>query len=225
MNEAEKEGLSVELKSRIQSRKKRFELKADGLLERGRADSLRHARDIVAANLLLERAHKRSLIDSLTGLYNRRAFLTLARQQLKLADREGKRIHLLFADFDGLKQINDAFGHPEGDRALIEVADVLRKTFRESDIVARIGGDEFLVMAMETEKPEVESGDIEEILTNRLQETLDFRNAEAGRCYKRSLSIGIVPCDPNDSRSLKQLIHQADRAMYEKKQGYQNQQV
>jgi len=217
MNEAGKEGLSVELKSRIQSRKKRFELKADGLLERGRADSLRHARDIVAANLLLERAHKRALIDGLTGLYNRRAFLTLARQQLKLADREGKRIHLLFADFDGLKRINDAFGHPEGDRALIEVADVLRKTFRESDIVARIGGDEFLVMAMETEKPEVESGDIEEILTNRLQETLDFRNAEAGRCYKLSLSIGIVPRDPNDSRSLKQLINQADRAMYEKK--------
>ena len=217
MNVEGKEGLSAELKSRIQFRKTHFNLKVDELLEGDRADSQRHARDIVAANLLLERAYKKSLIDELTGLYDRRGFLTLGQQQLKLADREKRRIVLIFADFDKLKQINDTFGHPEGDRALIETADVLRETFRESDIVARIGGDEFVVLAMETEKP-VGDGSEEKSPADRLQETLDVRSAETGCRYKLSLSIGMVSRDPNDPRSLERLIKQADELMYEQKQ-------
>ena len=120
---------------------------------------------------------------------------------------------LLFADFDGLKQINDALGHPEGDRALIETADVLRETFRESDIIARIAGDEFVVLAIET------NGVPAEILITRLQQSLEVRNARKDRRYKLSLSVGLARYDPERPCSIDELLIQADRAMYEKKRG------
>jgi len=152
------------------------------------------------------------LIDELTGLYNRRGFFTLGQRQLKMADRTKKRMVLLFADFDYLKGINDAFGHPEGDRALIEVADVLTGTFRESDIIGRIGGDEFVVLATETDESSVE------ILATRLQENLEARNAKGGLRYRLSLSVGIARYDPKYPCSMDQLLTRADRAMYEQKQ-------
>ena len=151
------------------------------------------------------------LIDELTGLYNRRGFLTLGQQQLKMANRTRRRMYLLFTDFDDLKWINDTFGHPEGDRALIEVANVLRKTFRESDIIARIGGDEFVVLAMET------GGAGADVLAARLQENLRVCNAREGRCYKLSLSIGVARYDPENPCSIDELIAEADKLMYEQK--------
>jgi diguanylate cyclase (GGDEF)-like protein/PAS domain S-box-containing protein len=155
------------------------------------------------------------VVDELTGLYNRRGFLTLGQQQLKTADRARSKMLLLFADFDELKRINDTLGHPEGDLALIEIASVLRETFRESDIVARIGGDEFVVLAIETD------GVNAEILTTRLQESLETRNARGDRRYKLSLSVGIARYDPKHSCSIDELLARADRAMYEQKQDNQ----
>ena len=90
-----------------------------------------------------------ALTDELTGLYNRRGFICLSEVQLKLARRSGCDMVLFFIDVDGLKQINDSFGHSEGDNALIRTAEVLRMTFRESDVLARIGGDEFGALAIE----------------------------------------------------------------------------
>ncbi len=153
------------------------------------------------------------LIDELTGLYNRRGFLTLGQQQLKTASRMKSRMLLLFADFDGLKWINDTFGHPEGDRVLIEVANVLRETFRESDVMARIGGDEFVVLAIETDEASTE------ILTTRLQENLEACNARGDCRYKLALSTGIAHYDPELPCSIDELVAQADRAMYEQKRG------
>ncbi len=89
-----------------------------------------------------------SLTDELTGLLNRRGFTTIAQGHLRLASRTGQRFLLLFADVDGLKQINDTFGHHEGDLALARVSEVLRRTFRQSDVVARFGGDEFAILAL-----------------------------------------------------------------------------
>ena len=97
-----------------------------------------------------------SLIDELTGLYNRRRFYVLTEQYLKVAVRTKKRLLLLFIDMDDLKWINDHYGHNEGDQALTDFASILKKTFRESDIIARIGGDEFVVLSESTdEKGEV----------------------------------------------------------------------
>ena len=157
-----------------------------------------------------------SLIDELTSLYNRRGFLILAEQQLKTANRAKRRMMLLFADFDGLKQINDTFGHTEGDRALIETASVLTETFREADIVARIAGHELVVLAIETD------GVPAEILTTRLQENLKARNVREGLPYKLSLSVGLARYDPKHPCSIDELLAQADRAMYAKKRDDQN---
>jgi diguanylate cyclase (GGDEF)-like protein/PAS domain S-box-containing protein len=167
--------------------------------------------DITQRKRMEETLRAMALVDDLTGLYNRRGFFTLAAQQLKTADRAKSRMLLLFADFDGLKQINDACGHSEGDQALIEVANVLRKKFRESDIIARIGGDEFVVLATETGRAGSDA------ITARLQENLEAINAKEGRRYKLSLSMGTAQYDPEHPCSIDELLARADRAMYERK--------
>jgi diguanylate cyclase (GGDEF)-like protein/PAS domain S-box-containing protein len=158
-----------------------------------------------------EALHALLLVDELTGLYNRRGFLVLSQQQLKMADRAKARMLLLFADFDHLKQINDTLGHPEGDRALIEVANVLKETFRTSDIMARIGGDEFVVLA-------IEAGSLSpEVLVARLQENLEAHNAKGDHHFRLSLSAGVARYDPEYPCSIDELLARADRAMYEQR--------
>ena len=90
-----------------------------------------------------------SIKDPLTGLHNRRGFLSLAEQQLKLSARNKRGVLLYFADLDGLKWINDTLGHQEGDNAIIEIATILKEASRESDIIARLGGDEYAVLAID----------------------------------------------------------------------------
>jgi len=147
--------------------------------------------------------------DELTGLYNRRGFLTLAPQYLKMADRNRKAALLLFADLDGLKAINDTQGHLAGDQALRDVATVLQRTFRSSDILARMGGDEFAVLAMETT---VTSAD--KVLA-RLRQGLDTHNASIA--LPLSLSLGIARYDWEHRCSLEELLAQADSEMYTQK--------
>ncbi len=168
--------------------------------------------DITERVRMEEELRAMALVDELTGLYNRRGFLTLARQQLKTANRMKTRLSLLFSDFDGLKRINDTFGHAEGDRALRETADVFRQTFRESDIISRIGGDEFVVLALETREDNVG------VLIARLRENLAARNAVGDLRYKLSLTVGAARYDPEHPCSIEELMERADRAMYERKQ-------
>ncbi len=153
-----------------------------------------------------------SLIDELTGLYNRRGFLTFAEQYLKLAQRKGRGLLLVFADLDNLKQINDTFGHHEGDLALIRTAKTLRETFRKSDLIGRIGGDEFPIMAMEADENTVET------ITSHLNDNLAKYNAQTQNRYKLSLSIGVSYFDPEDMNStVEDLMARADEALYEQK--------
>lgn len=156
-----------------------------------------------------------SLSDGLTGLLNRRGFMRMAQHQMKLANRTKSEMLLLYADFDHLKQINDALSHREGDRALIKVANILKETFRESDIIARIGGDEFVVLATEA------SGDNAETILRRLQQKLDAHNAKSDQRCKLSLSVGIAHYDPERPCSIEELLHRADTAMYEQKKAKQ----
>lgn len=151
-----------------------------------------------------------SFNDELTGLLNRRGFLSMAKQQLKIALREDWELVLLFADLDRLKNINDNFGHPEGDRALKSIATVLNKTFRTSDIIARLGGDEFVVLALNAPATGVQT------MTARLQSNLDHHNSQ-NRYYQLSLSIGIAQFDPKKVSSLEEMIMEADKALYENK--------
>ncbi|MBU2623367.1 MAG: diguanylate cyclase [Proteobacteria bacterium] len=153
-----------------------------------------------------------SITDQLTGLYNRRGFLYLAGQQLKLSDRKKSGIPLFFADLDLLKQINDTLGHEEGDRALIEAVNIFRETFRASDIIARLGGDEFAVFAIDIKEENPE------IFTARLQQLIDTQNNGENRKYKLSISVGCAYYDPENPCSIDDLIGHADKLMYEQKQ-------
>lgn len=168
------------------------------------------SKNITNIKLMEYEFRKLSLTDELTGLYNRRGFLTVAIQQLKMASRFNGEICLLYIDLDDLKLINDRFGHKEGDVALIETSNVLRRTFRESDIIARIGGDEFAVLAIGTT-------DSCNNLAARLEENLKDVNSIIDRGYTLSLSIGTAYCNPQNPSSIEELLIQADKAMYEKK--------
>lgn len=151
-----------------------------------------------------------AMMDDLTGLFNRRAFLALSTQQLKVMRRKRQGLLLFFADVDHLKNINDSFGHKEGDRALVRAADALEQTFRDSDILARQGGDEFAVLALEA------SGQDQDAILRRLNDHLQKASAEEPR-YKLSLSVGAARFDPKDNVSIENLLENADRAMYEQK--------
>jgi two-component system, cell cycle response regulator len=156
-----------------------------------------------------------ALVDELTGLYNRRGFLSLARQHQKFARRTKKGFWLICLDVDRLKQINDRFGHREGDAALVATAEVLRKTFRESDVMARLGGDEFVVLAIQAEDDAVGP------MITRLQEKLDLHNRQESRGYEVALSVGVVRFDPAGGTSLAELLIKADEALYEQKRSKQ----
>ena len=187
------------------------ELSVSAVNLKGKWHAIGIVRDITRRKRLEEELRVLSLSDELTGLYNRRGFLTLSEQQLKVANRVRKGMLLIFADLDGMKQINDTLGHQEGDRALAETGQILKKAFRESDIVARFGGDEFAVLSLET--PEAGA----DILLSRIEERLDYHNRYEQRPYRLSLSIGIVRYDPENPADLHDLIVKADRLMYEKK--------
>ena len=152
-----------------------------------------------------------ALLDELTGLYNRRGFVTLATQQLKLAQRTKRSSVLVLADVDNLKQINDTFGHHEGDVALVKTAELLRSTFRTSDVMTRLGGDEFAVLAIEA------SADSAELLTGRLFERLQTYNAQHQLRFPLSFSVGVAGIDPTQPISLEDCMARADAALYEQK--------
>jgi diguanylate cyclase (GGDEF)-like protein/PAS domain S-box-containing protein len=170
--------------------------------------------DITDRKAMEEEIKSLSLRDELTTLYNRRGFMALAEQQLKTATRLKKRIALLYLDMDNLKRINDSGGHKMGDRALAEIAFVLKKSFRESDIIGRLGGDEFSVLAMETTQP-LEA----DTLVSRLREKLEHFNtrssAEAG--FNLSVSLGVFTREPDDTATVEEMLSRADMLMYEEK--------
>jgi diguanylate cyclase (GGDEF)-like protein len=153
-----------------------------------------------------------SMVDDLTGLYNRRGFLTLAEHHVLLAYRTGKPFLVAFMDLDGLKQVNDTFGHQEGNRALVEAAEVLRDSFRHSDILARLGGDEFVALMLEANKDSIGT------VVRRMEHKLDACNAMPSRSYDLSISVGIAPSDTNRLSNVEQLLSEADALMYKNKQ-------
>lgn len=154
-----------------------------------------------------------SLTDDLTGLYNRRGFFTLADQYLKNLRRAGKEASLIYIDMDGLKSINDTHGHDEGSKALNKIAEILRRTFRQSDIIARIGGDEFVILETDAERTDAQ------VSLARLRENLRKHNDANSNLYELSLSIGIVRGGPEEYPTVEALLTRGDELMYEEKRG------
>jgi diguanylate cyclase (GGDEF)-like protein len=148
-----------------------------------------------------------SVTDEMTGLNNRRGFLMQAEQLLKLVNRVHTHGWLIYIDLDGLKQVNDLSGHEAGDRLIKAAAKVLRESFRDSDILGRIGGDEFVVFATGASTPAVE-------IEDRLRKNIAHRNLCFPEQPPLAMSIGVIRCDPHSLHTLDDMIHQADAAMY-----------
>lgn len=174
-------------------------------------DDLTALRDLAAMVEHELAAVQLATLDALTAVANRRGFTLLAEQSLRLCRRRNVPMALVYLDLDGFKEVNDAFGHAEGDRALALFADRLRATARDMDVVGRIGGDEFALLLVGTNVDQAEA------VVARLQESIDALTAEADRPYELAFSHGIVAFDPDRHRSIDELMLESDRRMYERK--------
>jgi len=168
-------------------------------------------RDITERKRMEEEIKDLSITDYLTGLHNRRGFMTLAERELKIQERTKSGLLLLFADVDNMKTINDNLGHEKGDQALIEIAASFKKVFRKSDIIARVGGDEFAVLGIGASAKDFD------IFQRQLKHHLDMYNTMEDRDYNLSVSVGMAYKDPETTVSLDELMSRADALMYEQK--------
>lgn len=153
--------------------------------------------------------------DQLTTVLNRRGFRMLAQNSLYLCARQHIPAVLMFIDIDNFKPVNDRFGHAEGDRALVDFAGILKESHRDSDIVARIGGDEFAVLLTNTTKPVAES------LLGKFGQALDQHCMAQDRSYRLEFSCGMVGFDPERHRTIDALLAEADALMYQTKKSRQ----
>ena len=172
----------------------------------GATRSCLFVRDITEQRCLEQELWELALVDDLTGLHNRRAFILLADHAIKEAARAQRPIIGLVADVDSLKAINDTYGHAEGDRALRIVAGALEGSCRETDIVGRLSGDEFAILLAETH----DFDRLERRVRNRLA------HAARGLAYALCISIGVASCPPGHPHDcqLDDLLRRADQAMY-----------
>ncbi|HKS08552.1 MAG TPA: EAL domain-containing protein [Pyrinomonadaceae bacterium] len=167
-------------------------------------------RDITERKKIEDTLRDSSHKDELTGLLNRRGLLKQAAPYFDFARRQKENLLLLFIDLDGMKKINDEFGHQEGDNALVSTAAILNRSFRSTDIIARLGGDEFTVLVTDR------NADKEEAIT-RLNENLKAYNATETRGHKLAFSIGVATLEQERMTCFEELLEQADQAMYEQK--------
>jgi diguanylate cyclase (GGDEF)-like protein/PAS domain S-box-containing protein len=180
---------------------------ADG----GNGDALGLSEDVTDRKEMETSLRQLALTDELTQVSNRGGFLHLAKQQWKLARKKRPEMVLLFMDLDGFKPINDSHGHGAGDQALREVSSLLRRRFRESDLVARIGGDEFVVLAVEAECDD-------RLLIARLETSVQQFNAEGRLPFSLQLSVGVVRASRHSgTETLAGLLLKADQQMYDMK--------
>jgi diguanylate cyclase (GGDEF)-like protein len=183
-------------------------LKSGALNASSLDNALQRAASCAMRQSLLDREIRcLAVTDDLTGLYNRRGFLASATHHLKLAHRNSQNALLLFCDVDNLKAINDSFGHKTGDVALMRAAVALTETFRDSDILARLSGDEFAVLASDA------SIASRQVIVPRIEESLEKANIAESR-FKLSFSIGMARFDPASARTLGELMAHADWDMY-----------
>lgn len=156
-------------------------------------------------------------LDELTLISNRRGFMSLAQHALALCNRKHLVATMLMFDLDGFKEVNDSFGHAEGDKALVAFADIMRNVFRTSDVFARLGGDEFVALLVDMDEKNLE------VMLERFAEAVSEYNATAKRGYDLKYSVGHITFEPGQYDSTETLLKQADTLMYEHKKSRKNQ--
>lgn len=177
----------------------------------GPAERLARLRAGMRLRERMDRLEHRAYRDSLTGLINRVALEDQLRRHWEASRRYGTSLSILLIDLDRFKQINDSLGHPAGDEALRRTASTLMRSVRASDIVARYGGDEFVVVAPNCPR------------TSALVLAVRFRagiaagldpSGDSGRAVPITLSVGIAGTDGQETARIDDLVHQADQALY-----------
>ncbi len=159
---------------------------------------------------ILESLYKTTIKDELTGLYNRRGLYTLGEQQIQLSKRHNDDIFVFFLDLDGMKEINDTLGHESGDKALLSTTNIIHKSFRNTDILSRIGGDEFVILAVKAQYEFIP------VMLERIKEYIKEENSN-NDSYQISLSIGVSKIDLSNESPLDEAIKKADKEMYKSK--------
>jgi two-component system cell cycle response regulator len=190
---------------------------AQDYLIKGQVNSsviMRSMRYAIERHRLQGELYNLSIIDELTSLYNRRGFFNQAQQFMNTNAQEGNGFYLIVADLDRMKQINDTYGHHMGDLALMDTAVILKEVFRESDIIARMGGDEFTVVLLDTQGNSLNVDRFEQEMITKVQQRLHSFNLTAGRSYHLSISLGLYHYNPAMPITLGELIVQADQRMY-----------
>lgn len=159
----------------------------------------------------IEGISKLNVLDPLCKIYNRNGFIRNAEEMFRTCVAERYQMMLCFIDMDGLKKINDSFGHNEGDFAIKEIADAIACCCRRSDLCARFGGDEFIVIAQNA------VDGLDEKFETRFQKKLDEINDQINKPYELSASVGSILFSPKADDKLADFIKMADERMYEKK--------
>jgi len=173
--------------------------------------SIMLTRELIKSKDMEKKLQEISLVDELTGVFNRRGFYHLAVQQIDIAKRTKRTLLFCFFDVDSLKVINDNFGHNTGDEALKSATGILKKIFRGSDIISRWGGDEFMVMMINAECTDLKSIDA------RITRKINDYNSTAKHQFVISMSWGIAKYDPAAPEDIEDIITRADTMMYEHK--------
>jgi diguanylate cyclase (GGDEF)-like protein len=179
-----------------------------GWIARGRRDVPADSRGLGSVKEV-DGVRLASVTDPMTGLFNRQGYRLLAARLLREAAREKRAALLMLFDVDGLRAINDRLGHTAGDAVISAAADVLRSTFRDTDLIARMDGDEFCVMGMLPGPPSDGSAQL-----SRLDEAIAAFNARGEAAFRLSLSGGLALWDPTEPTSLEALEEEADRRLY-----------
>jgi len=174
-------------------------------------DDLNALKDLVELAEHELMAAQLATLDDLTKIPNRRGFVKLAQHSLDICARHKIPASLVFFDLDKFKSINDTFGHAEGDRTLIEFSRLMQKTFRDSDVIGRLGGDEFSALLTDA------SHEVANKVVSRLRASIDLYNKESDSGYEIIFSEGIVTIDHEKDVSLESLLNQADALMYKNK--------
>lgn len=172
-----------------------------------------HMSSALKSSFLMKELRIQSMLDELTGLHNRRGFMVEGNRMFRQRKASEQRIMIFYADMDDLKVINDNYGHEEGDVAISGAASVLRQTFREGDLVARIGGDEFIAMLIW----DTSVKNLKERIMERMAFSLNTYNQIMEKPYDLSISMGVTATKPGETGTLEDLMREADERLMEKK--------
>ncbi|MCX7656095.1 MAG: GGDEF domain-containing protein [Treponemataceae bacterium] len=192
-------------------------IKGTLLLEKEEKTKAELKKSLGTIKKLNRKLHNLSVIDELTGLYNRRGFIIESQKVLNLKKRNARSCVLFFFDVNGLKRINDHYGHTEGDITIKSLATVLHKTFRSTDILGRWGGDELVALAIDCSVEELPS------IQKRLHENLEAINKKVQKPYTISFCYGVAATNGETPISLQELIDRADKNLYDEKARFYSQ--